>query len=361
MEILEVMLGIRYIIETAIIFGITLAVSLAISFIIRRIYNRTNKKHPNYLHTTFVKSLARPLHLMIWILGFSYILDYWLNYFEISYDFSMFRDSVIIVILGWFCFNLKRQFRHTYVAHHEHKQKDLNVIKLDLISKLGTIFIIVFTLFLLLSRIGINLSAIIAFGGVGGLAVGFAAKGIIGNFFGGIMIYITRPFKVGDWISSPMKELEGTVEEIGYYMTKIRSFDKRPIYVPNGIFAECIIVNPSRMTNRRIKKTVGVRYDDIDKVPVIVEQIKQMLKSHKGIDQKLTTLVNFTDYGDFTLNILIYTFTKTKLWKDWLDIQQDVLLKVGHIILENGAQIAFPTTTLDVPDETLKELNKKLT
>ena len=107
-----------------------------------------------------------------------------------------------------------------------------------------------------------SVSGLLAFGGIGGIAVGFAAKDLLANFFGGLMIYLDRPFSVGDWIRSPDKEIEGTVEDIGWRLTRIRTFDKRPLYIPNSIFASISVENPSRMSNRRIYEKIGIRYDD---------------------------------------------------------------------------------------------------
>ena len=87
------------------------------------------------------------------------------------------------------------------------------------------------------------------------------------------MIYLDRPFSVGDWIRSPDKEIEGTVEDIGWRLTRIRTFDKRPLYIPNSIFASISVENPSRMSNRRIYEKIGIRYDDVSKMNTIVTEV----------------------------------------------------------------------------------------
>ena len=126
-----------------------------------------------------------------------------------------------------------------------------------------------------------SVSGLLAFGGIGGIAVGFAAKDLLANFFGGLMIYLDRPFSVGDWIRSPDKEIEGTVEDIGWRLTRIRTFDKRPLYIPNSIFASISVENPSRMSNRRIYEKIGIRYDDMSKMNTIVTEVKLMLQKHE--------------------------------------------------------------------------------
>ena len=151
---------------------------------------------------------------------------------------------------------------------------------------------------------GLSLSGLLTFGGVGGLIVGLAAKDLLSNFFGGMMIYFDRPFKVGDWIRSPDRQIEGTVERIGWRMTIIRTFDKRPLYVPNSVFSNIVVENPSRMLNRRINETFGLRYQDANKLALIVDDVKAMLETHPDIDAKQTLIVNFDKFGPSTLTSL---------------------------------------------------------
>lgn len=191
---------------------------------------------------------------------------------------------------------------------------------------------------------------VLAFGGIGGIAVGFAAKDLLANFFGGLMVYLDRPFAVGDWVRSPDQEIEGTVEEIGWRLTRIRTFDKRPLYVPNSVFTQITVENPSRMSHRRIYETIGVRYDDLAKVAPIVEDIRAMLRSHPEIQQDQTMIVNFNQFNASCLDIMVYTFTRTTAWVHFHAVKQDVLLRIADIIAAHGAEIAVPTRTLHLPD-----------
>ena len=189
---------------------------------------------------------------------------------------------------------------------------------------------------------------LLAFGGIGGLAVGFAAKDLLANFFGGAMVYLDRPFKVGDWIRSPDRDIEGVVEDIGWRLTRIRTFDKRPLYVPNATFAQIALENPSRMLNRRIFETIGIRYDDAGKMAVIIDQVRQMLEQHPELDNTQTQMANFNKFAASSLDFFIYTLTNTTDWIEFHRVKQDVLLKVIEIIERNGAECAFPTSTLHV-------------
>ena len=214
------------------------------------------------------------------------------------------------------------------------------------LAKLGYMVVGIAGVLTLLQSLGLSISGLMAFGGMGGIAVGFAAQDLLANFFGGLFIYTDRPFSVGDWIRSPDRNIEGTVEKIGWRVTQIRTFDKRPLYIPNAIFSQIAVENPSRMSNRRIKETIGIRYDDAGKMAKIIELTKEMLLAHSDIDTSKTLIVNFNAFASSSLDFFIYTFTKTTNWVDYHQIKQDVLLKVLDIIEGQGAECAFPTSTV---------------
>ncbi|MDP1897872.1 MAG: mechanosensitive ion channel, partial [Sulfurimicrobium sp.] len=134
-------------------------------------------------------------------------------------------------------------------------------------------------------------------------------------------------------------------------MTVIRTFSKNPIYVPNSVFSTIAIENPSRMTNRRIHETIGIRYADFNAMERITSEVKAMLMTHPEIDSTLTLMVNFNRYGASSLDFFVYTFTKTTNWVRFHEVKQDVLLKIGQIIENNNAEIAFPTSTVHLQVE----------
>jgi MscS family membrane protein len=215
------------------------------------------------------------------------------------------------------------------------------------LAKLLRLSVIISSVLVALPTLGIEIGALLAFGGVGGIAIGFAAQDLLSNFFGGLMIYLDRPFAIGDWVRSPDREVEGTIEKIGWRLTVIRTFDKRPLYVPNSVFNKITLENPSRMTNRRIKETIGIRYKDAHLMGAIVADVKKMLQEHPEIDTNQTMIVNFNAYGASSLNFFIYTFTKTTVWVKFHEIKQDVMLKIIEIVHGHGADFAFPTMTVD--------------
>nr|ADI17918.1 small-conductance mechanosensitive channel [uncultured Desulfobacterales bacterium HF0200_07G10] len=288
-------------------------------------------------------SISRPLSLIIWITSIAFIGENVPNISALLLeDISSSRSTIIIGALAWFLFRFIKTIETSYIT----SEKDSDVTTVHAISKLMRISVVITTVLMMLQTLGFSVSGVLAFGGVGGIAIGFAAQDMLSNFFGGLFLYLDRPFVVGDWIRSPDREIEGTVEKIGWRVTVIRTFDKRPLYMPNSIFSKISVENPSRMQNRRIKETIGIRYDDAAKMQVITTQIEKMLIDHSEIDTNKTLMVNFNTFAPSSLDFFIYTFTKTKNWEEYHSIKQDILLKIMKIIADNGAEIAFPTSTI---------------
>jgi len=194
---------------------------------------------------------------------------------------------------------------------------------------------------------GINVSALVAGLGIGGLAFALAAKDTAANLFGSIALLLDKSIRIGEWIK--ISDVEGTVEDIGMRTTKIRSFQKSLITLPNQMIANSPIENFSRRGIRRIKMTVGVTYSTTsEQMEKILGDIKTMLRNHEGIAQKETMLVNFTSFGDSSLDIFIYTFSNTANWAKYMEIKEDVNLKIMKIIEDNNSDFAFPSQSLYV-------------
>ena len=329
-------------------------VSLSLSFIARRTIGKIAtklQKTKTPWDDLLTQSLQKPVSWLIWLLGLTFAADvvHQQSGATIFEAVGPIRDVGVIIILTLFLLNLIRGTQAILIAAQtETGEQDFDEHTVEAISKLIRISIIVTSGLVMLQTLGYSVSGVLAFGGIGGIAIGFAAKDLLSNFFGGLMIYMDRPFKVGDWIRSNDRDIEGTVEHIGWRLTRIRTFDKRPLYVPNSIFATISVENPSRMTNRRIYETIGIRYEDASKMDAIVKDVKQMLLDHPEIDTKATLIVNFVSFSASSIDFFVYTFTKTTDWVRFHEIKQDVLLKIMNIIDDHAAEMAFPTSTLHV-------------
>ena len=310
------------------------------------------KKTATLWDDALLEAMRKPLSLLIWVVGISFAAQIAAARTDVEI-FSVVvpaRDVLVIVALTWFLVRFIKQAEGNIIAAGEARGEPVDLTTMDAMAKLLRLSVIITAGLVVLQTLGFSISGVLAFGGVGGIAVGFAARDLLANFFGGLMIYLDRPFSVGDWVRSPDRNIEGTVERIGWRLTVIRTFDKRPLYVPNSVFANIAVENPSRMTNRRIHETFGIRYADIDKMSAITADVEAMLRAHPEIDTTQTLMVNFVACSASSLDFFVYTFTKTTVWTEFHVIKQDVLLKIAGIIAQHGAEIAFPTSTVHVPD-----------
>ncbi len=334
---------------------VVVLITLVLGSIVRRILRRLAKRahdSENVLDDIILEALTGPSRALVWVVGISFAADIvgaeTDNVIFTAVD--QLRNVGIILVMMWFAVRFTRGYEQRYIEIRVDRGEEVDVTLVHGMGKLLRAAVFITTALIIMQTIGINIAGLLAFGGVGGIAVGLAARDLLANVFGGLTLYTERPFAVGDWIRSPDREIEGTVEEIGWRRTAIRTFDKRVLYVPNAVFTTIAVENPSRMTHRRIKETIGVRYDDMSKVPAILEDVRKYLNKNPDIDQSVTLMVNLNEFGASSVNFFIYTFTRTTVWTEYHEVKERVMLAISDIVEKHGAEIAFPTTTIHVPD-----------
>ena len=260
---------------------------------------------------------------------------------------------LLAIHVSWYGFRVVNTLeKATLKLKRTNKLDSTAVISIAKISRLALSLILIIVGFDLL---GLDASGLIAMGSVSGAALAFASKDLVSNWFGGIMLHLDKPFKVGDWIRSPDREIEGVVEYIGWRMSIIRTFDKRPLYVPNAMFNNITVQNPSRMTHRRIKESIGVRYEDIEQVKLLVTNIESYLRSSERIAQDQVIIVNFNGFGASSLDILIYCMTVTTDWITFHKHKQIILLDIADIVAKHQCEFAFPTQSLHIESQAINE------
>ncbi|MEH6635054.1 MAG: mechanosensitive ion channel family protein [Halioglobus sp.] len=326
---------------------------LLLGVIVRRLHRIAKASAQNW-DNVLITALETPIRLVLWVLVVYLSLQIYPLAPGIAAELAQAYDTALVLLLAWFLHRLIAGIEREMLVEDRGLTASADKATVRATAKLARIALWMVAGLMLLQSVGVTISGLLAFGGIGGIAVGFAAKDLLANFFGGLSIYLDRPFTNGDWIRSPDKEIEGTVEDIGWRLTRIRTFDQRPLYVPNAIFSQISVENPSRMYNRRIYETIGIRYQDAASMELIVDQVRAMLQSHAEIDLSRTLIVNFVSFGPSSLDFFIYTFTKTTVWVDFHKIKQDVLLQILEIIHANGADVAFPTRTLHVEQAMLE-------
>ncbi|AMO56688.1 hypothetical protein GZ77_03175 [Endozoicomonas montiporae] len=297
---------------------------------------------------------ARPvLTLAVLLLGVSLMVDFLLEYIHLEEAelVGQVRRIVLILLIYSLLIRYLRLVRNSFYQTNRRAVK-MDKATLEFMIKLLQIGLTMAIVLTLLQNLGVSISGLLAFGGVGGLAVGLAAKDMLANLFGGLTIYMDRPFVVGDKISLQNQQIEGFVEHIGWRQTRIRGYDRTPVYVPNALFTNLAVINPSRMQNRRINVIIGLRYQDFSKLNAIIQDIDAYLARHEGVDHGRDALARFTDYGASSLDLLVRCFTVDIDWSVYMKTRQDILMGVGEIVTRHGAEFAFPTRTLDIPEGT---------
>jgi len=316
--------------------------------LLHRRFERQNK----IWQDSFVRALPKPLGYYVWFFAVIHILDL-IAYRSIPEatiaNMHMILEIGGVFALCWFLFRWKSNVVEHMSIMSKNNAIAMDQSKIDVMDKLVTLLILFVTVLLLMEASNRSMNTLIAFGGVGGLAIAFASQEVIANFFGGIMIYATHPFAKGDWIHIPDRNIEGIVEEIGWYMTRIRSLDKRPIYVPNSIFSKVVVITPSRMTHRRIKETLGLRYCDMPVLKALIGDIRQMLMQHSDVDHAHPVIVHFDSFGSYSLDILVQAHLKVIDTEGFARVKDEILFKIADIVAKNKAEIAYPTTNIYMP------------
>ena len=199
---------------------------------------------------------------------------------------------------------------------------------------------------LLVQNLGGEVGSLLAGFGLGGLAVAMASKDTLANLFGSVVIFIDRPFTVGDWVE--IAGQEGVVEEVGLRVTRIRTFAKSLITIPNSRLTTEAINNWSRMPRRRIKLTVGVTYDATpEQLEEAVQGIREILRKHDHVDQEFW-MVNLDAFGASSLDIFVYCFSKDTEWEVYMETKQMLMLSIMRMLRTMGLEIAFPTRTVHI-------------
>jgi MscS family membrane protein len=331
---------------------VVVLITVTVNFLVMRgldTVQRLSAKTRSQWDDALVSAARLPVRLFAWVWGLSvaaHILQGVSAYSVFDYAPQV-RQVAIIAVIAMFLVRLVRNAEGVWIDP-ERGAKAMDQTTARAIGKLLRLSVIITAVLVVLQTLGYSISGVLAFGGIGGIAVGFAAKDLLANFFGGMMIYLDRPFQVGDWVRSPDRQIEGTVEDIGWRLTRIRTFDQRPLYIPNATFATIAVENPSRMTHRRISETFGLRYADGHKMAAICDDVRAMLKAHPELDPSQTQIVHFVSYGASSLDFMVYCFTKTTQWVHFHAVKEDVLLQIMAIVHRHEADFAFPTRTLHV-------------
>ena len=337
----------------AVALGVGLSGTLLISLVLRVMLTAVRReKHP--LRSRIVETLRGPLLALMWSIVGYFIGEALVIPFYPAGDHWILPNTLkiaAIVIFGWAAMRVTRQIELTWpeIVRHRHGH-DPDPMVCDAVGKIARILIMIIIGLMMLRVLNFSITSLLAFGGVAGIAIGFAAQGVVSNLFGALVIYLDRPFKVGEWIVLPSLNIYGTVEHIGWRATTMRGFDTRPYYVPNQIFNTNVVQTPPRMLARRIYETISIRYADFGILETIVDECRRFVAQNPEIDHRQSEMIYFTKFGQHALEIMVYCFANTQNWQESLRIQERLLIELGRIIRRHGAEIAVPVSQVELSE-----------
>jgi MscS family membrane protein len=307
---------------------------------------KLSRKTPTDFFTQICLSFERPLGWGFIIIGLYLAMDYFPFIEQHNALFLKFLRSMVIVLITWGLFNLSSPSSGILVSVNQRMNNKIDLILLPFISRTVRVILIAISISIIGQEFDYDVNGLVAGLGLGGLAFALAAKEAVGNLIGGIVIVTEKPFSIGEWILTP--SVEGTVEDINFRSTKIRTFSQALVTVPNSTLANEPITNWSRMGKRRITFHLGLNYQTTkDQIQRVVHRIEQMLKTHQEIHPD-TIMVAFDHYDDSSLDILLYFFTNTTVWAEHVKIKHEINLEIMGILEEEGVQVAFPSRTIYV-------------
>ena len=338
-------------------------------FVMRRLLYFVSKREDDISY--IVAQTTKPFTLIIVILTTEVIFAVYSEFSDVDWMFTSY-NIVYVFMVSFFIYRLGNAIAVVKMEQLQRNKliKD-EVVNLGLKVMNGLVGLL--ALILILNMLDVNLTTILSGLGIGGVAVAFAAKDTLANFFGSISILLSDLFEQGDWIA--VDNMEGHVVEIGLRATTIRTFDNALIAIPNFKLSDNGIKNWSRRTmGRRIKMKIGVTYEsDMENIKKALAEIREMLHDHpdivtekteysnserqfklvskedlKGIKRMI--MVNLDEFNSSSIDILVYCFSRSVVWKEWKEVKEDVMFKIADILKANNLEFAYPTMMIHQAD-----------
>jgi len=345
-----------------------------IANLIARFFVRSKDADSESIRQYLKISIDTPLKYSLYLLGIQISVFILVDDPVLIETIMPWINTTYMALLTWGLYTILNNsiniYAHTLLDKYPNVRKEMIVFILRIIKIILILLVVLF----LFTQLGIDIKAIAASLGVGGIAIALASKDTLANFFSSLNIMTDNSFSQGDWIKT--SDVEGTVVDIRMRTTRIRTFDNAMITVPNTQLANTPIINWSkRKIGRRIKMTLGITYTSkMEDIVNLKNDIRNMLNNHPDIASskneevnhskrfeaikkedlqgiKKTLLVYIDAYGNSSIDILIYCFTKSPEWENWLTSKEDVIVKIEALVKKNNCDFAFPTQTIFVKND----------
>lgn len=254
--------------------------------------------------------------------------------------------SFLIFIIAWGFYRMAgcEEVTNTLIAKRLQIKENSAIV--PVISSIERFVVVALAILIVAQEWNYSISGLLAGLGLGGLAFALAAKDMLSNLFGGLVIILDKPFVIGDWIT--IGDIEGTVEDMNFRSVKIRTFAQALVTVPNSKIADNPVTNFSRMGKRRVILTIGLKYGTTaEQIKVCTQKIRNMLLDDDNIDSE-TVIVTFDSFSESSMDLMLQFFTVTTDWEKYLQAKEKVLLAIIDILDSENVEMAFPTRTLHI-------------
>jgi MscS family membrane protein len=350
----------NYLEETGIAIGIFLLFLLLRKIFAKYVFSlllKLSSKVKTSVLTSIFTAFEKPIQWLFIIIGFYVSVRYYPLFNQSNPVFSDILRSGIVIIFSWGLYNLTASSSHIFDKFNDKYSLEIDAILIPFLSRILRVVIVVITISIVAQEFGYEVSSFVAGLGIGGLAISLAAKDAIANLFGGIVIITERPFTIGDWIMT--STIEGTVEEITFRSTKIRTFKDAVVTVPNATLANAEITNWSKMSKRQVTFYLKVTFDTskqtLDK---IVKNINDLLLNHPDIhDDSVQVRFDLFDQNGYGISVTF--FTKTTVFGEYIRIKEEVNFQILEILEAEKVQLAVPSMKLSLDKEIDQQLKNE--
>ncbi len=293
-----------------------------------------------------LEAVTSPINVFLYFTGF-YLAINILNPSDYRDLITRGIQIFMVVDVVWLIFRLS-DLGTSYLQEKQEDQRQVIKTVYPLINKTFKVFVAGIAFIMVVQNLGYSVSSLLAGLGIGGLAVALAAKDTISNIFGSLTIFLDKSLFIGDWVK--IGSAEGVVEDVGFRTTKIRTFSKSLVVIPNSEIANNHIENISRRGMQRVVMDIGVTYNtSAVKMKLTLEELRRIVTDHP-LTNKENIYVYFSEFRDSSLNIFLYFFIESTVWRDFLGAREEINLEIMQKLEEMGVEFAFPTRTLYIED-----------
>lgn len=340
--------------------SVLLAVTIFIIFVILRgaftavvisFLGRLTKRTETTVDDEILRAMREPLRFVFFVAGIFFALRVAPLPEGVDLYTTKIIRSLIAFTIFWAIYRmavpLSYLLDHAFTAM---RGQDLGDALKNFAIRVFRVIIAVIGAAAILEEWDFDIAAVLGGLGLVGMAVAFGAQNLIANLFGGLVIFLDKIFVEGHWIKTA--DVEGTVEKIGFRTTKIRRFDKGLVTVPNSQLADAAVINFSLMTNRRIHWMIGVEYrTSQEQLAEVVNGISDYVYGNEDFEtdpSRVSTLIHVDSFNSSSIDIMLYCFTKTTSWAEWMRVKEDLLYHIKGLVEDAGTSFAFPSSSLYV-------------